>query len=348
MQQALLLRPEKQENKTEKRRSLGTLALSQFVLLNSRKKWGIMYMLATISGIFMPLIGIYPTVVDHGATSFILITLPRTIPLAAASFLIITGMYILNDLVDADLDKSNGKKRPIPSGQVTKSQALLFVILSNSIGLLLTLFTFNISSVILASVIVGIGLLYSAPKISLKDRFVLKTLSIAAASMLCLLMGSSYALNVFHVDQHLTTVYSYNVTYNSLLVSCVYAASMSGSIIFITSLLNDLGDVEGDKAFGRKTIPVKLGKKNAVIMTIVIAASMIIISWTLYYWLPKGVGIVSPILVSTVATVAIARMAGILPHLTDSEFIRKQHKKSILWHLMLQGSLIVGAMLIWI
>jgi 4-hydroxybenzoate polyprenyltransferase len=348
MQEILWMRPEKQNSKTEKRRLLGTFALSQLVLLNSRKKWGIMYMLATISGIFVPLVGIYPTVIDHGATSFIITTLPRTIPLAVAGFLIITGMYILNDLVDADLDKSNGKKRPIPSGQVTKSQAALFVILSNITGLLLTLSTFNLSSLILASAIVGIGLLYSAPKISLKDRFVLKTLSIAAASMLCLLMGSSYALNVFYIDQHLTTSYSYSVTNTTLLVLCIYAASMSGSIIFITSLLNDLGDVEGDKAFGRRTIPVKLGKKNAVIMTIIIAVIMVVISWTFYYWTPRSIGIVCPILVSAVAIVATAKMAGILTHLTDSKFIRKQHKKSILWHLMLQASLIVGATLIWI
>lgn len=348
MQETLLMRPEKQNSKTEKRRLLRALARSQLVLLNSRKKWGIMYMLATISGIFVPLVGIYPTVIDHGATSFIITTLPRTIPLAAAGFLIITGMYILNDLVDADLDKSNGKKRPIPSGQVTKSQAALFVIVSNVAGLLLTLATFNISSLIIASTIVGIGLLYSAPKISLKDRFVLKTLSIAAASMLCLFMGSSYALNFFYIGQHLTTSYSYSVSFTTLLKSCVYAASMSGSIIFITSLLNDLGDVEGDKAFGRRTIPVKLGKKNAVIMTIGIAAIMVVISWTFYYWTPRSVGIVGPILVSAVALVATTKMAGILKHLTDSQFIRKQHKMSILWHLILQASIIVGAMLIWI
>jgi len=207
--------------------------------------------------------------------------------------------------------------------------------------------------------------------------------------MLCLLMGSSYALNVFYIDQHLTTAYSYSVTNTTLLVLCIYAASMSGSIIFITSLLNDLGDVEGDKAFGRRTIPVKLGKKNAVIMTIIIAVIMVVISWTFYYWTPRSIGIVCPILVSAVAIVATAKMAGILTHLTDiswtfyywtprsigivcpilvsavaivatakmagilthltdSKFIRKQHKKSILWHLMLQASLIVGATLIWI
>jgi hypothetical protein len=53
-------------------------------------------------------------------------------------------------------------------------------------------------------------------------------------------------------------------------------------------------------------------------------------------------------LVSLVASVATIKMAEILKHLGDHEFIRKQHKKSMLWHLMLQSALIVGALLFWV
>jgi geranylgeranylglycerol-phosphate geranylgeranyltransferase len=123
---------------------------------------------------------------------------------------------------------------------------------------------------------------------------------------------------------------------------------MSGSIIFITSLLNDLGDVEGDTAFGRRTIPVVIGKKNTVILTIIIAASMIVISWVSFYMLPTNIGLICPILVSLVASMATIKMAEILNHLSDHEFIRKQHKKSMSWHLMLQSALIVGALLFWV
>ena len=119
-----------------KRNAAGTLIYSQLVLLQSRKKWGIIYTLATVVGLFC-----VPT---GGLTSFILLggsggstvadalfLVSKTLPLPAASFLILTGMYILNDLVDADLDRSNGKKRPIPSGQVPKVHASIFVILTN-------------------------------------------------------------------------------------------------------------------------------------------------------------------------------------------------------------------------
>ncbi|MRN41868.1 MAG: hypothetical protein FIO02_12645, partial [Nitrosopumilales archaeon] len=109
-------------------KSRASLVLSQLVLLQSRRKWGIMYMLATVSGLFVPVAGVFPSIEDHGVNSFLTTLLLKSAPLFAATFLIITGMYVLNDLVDADLDKSSGKKRPISSGQVTKAQAHIFVI----------------------------------------------------------------------------------------------------------------------------------------------------------------------------------------------------------------------------
>jgi 4-hydroxybenzoate polyprenyltransferase len=327
-------------------KSRASLALSQLVLLQSRKRWGIMYMLATVSGLFVPIAGVFPSIEDHGINSFLTTLLLKSAPLFAATFLIITGMYVLNDLVDSDLDKSSGKKRPISSGQVTKAQARTFLIATNAAGIILALITFNLPSIIIALAIVGIGLMYSVPKICLKDRFVLKTASIAAASMLCLMLGSSYAFNnsgtIHNNHNYITGVL------NSPILICTYAALMSGSIIFITSLLNDLGDVEGDKAFGRRTIPVVIGKKNTVILTMIIAAAMIVISWMSFYMLPTNIGLICPILVSLVASVATIKMAEILKHLGDHEFIRKQHKKSMLWHLMLQSALIVGALLFWV
>jgi 4-hydroxybenzoate polyprenyltransferase len=68
-----------------------------------------MYMLATVSGLFVPIGGFFTSIEDHGVNSFFTIAL-KSAPLMAATFLIITGMYVLNDLVDADLDKSSGKK----------------------------------------------------------------------------------------------------------------------------------------------------------------------------------------------------------------------------------------------
>lgn len=322
----------------EKRES--SFATSQLVLLQSRKKWGIMYMLATVSGMFVPMDVFTPLA---GQGDLILTIIIKNIPSLAATFLIITGMYVLNDLVDADLDRSSGKKRPIPSGLVTEAQARIFVIITNVTGILLALITCNPYSITITLIITGIGLMYSVPKICLKDRFVVKTGSIATASMLCLLLGSSYAFNSTLMIAH---GFKYHISHIGLpiLVSS-YGALMSGCIIFITSLLNDLGDVEGDTAFGRRTIPSVIGMKNTVMLTIFIATGMIFICTISFCLLSYQIGLISPISVSLVAVFSAMKMAKILKHLNNREFIRNQHKKSIQWHLMLQSALIVGSLL---
>jgi len=328
---------------SEEGRNRTSFLSSQLVLLYSRRRWGIMYTLATISGLFVPMGGFFSSTEGQGV-SWMTIALDSG-ALFVATFLIITGMYVLNDLVDADLDRSSGKKRPISAGQVSKAQARIFVIMTSGAGITLAVTTFNPSNVIITFIIIGIGLMYSAPKISLKDRFVMKTVAIAATSMLCLMLGGSYAFNNSDTIPHL---YNYIIALNSSTLVCTYAALMSGSIIFITSLLNDLGDVDGDMAFGRRTIPIVIGKKNTVILTIIIAATMTFISWITFYSLPNIIGLINPILISLVTSIIAIKMGKILRHLNDDNFIRQEHKKSMRWHLMLQSALIVGGLLFWV
>src|SRR5918996_5513154 len=173
-------------------RSIVSLLRSQIVLFNSRKKWGLLFALATISGMFC-----LPSVINQlqngmmgafDAWTALLINL--ALPLS--TLLIITGMYILNDLFDADLDRINGKtNRPIPSGRVSKRQAVVFVISMNVIGLSVPIFSDNTLGIMLASTIALIGIMYSLPKISLKDKFVIKTCAIAVAMACSLLLGAS-------------------------------------------------------------------------------------------------------------------------------------------------------------
>src|SRR3954468_24777126 len=83
---------------------------SQAILFNSRKKHGLLYSVATVAGLFcMP--GILSVM---GAETDIQLLVQRTIPVPIITLMITVGMYILNDVVDADLDKANSKNRPIP------------------------------------------------------------------------------------------------------------------------------------------------------------------------------------------------------------------------------------------
>jgi geranylgeranylglycerol-phosphate geranylgeranyltransferase len=252
----------------------------------------------------------------------------KLVPLPLISMLIATGMYILNDLVDVDLDRANGKKRPIPSGQVSKRQAWCFIVWTNALAIILSIITLNVSSMILVIPMLAIGIMYSAPKIALADRFVIKTLSIALFYMLCALLG-------------ITSTHGLNLAMENPIVP-IHAMFMLGTMIFISSVFNDLGDFQGDKAAGRRTIPIVIGRINTVKMSMVLVVSMAVSSWIVYA--VGGTGLATAVLVSAFAALVATRMAKTLRGLDDMEFMRKQHKKLFPLHLLLHTSLICGTL----
>lgn len=298
---------------------------SQLILFQSRKKWGILYSMATVAGLFC-VAGVLGSMSLQEYSSLI----QKLVPLPLISLLIATGMYVLNDLVDADLDRANGKKRPIPSGQVSKRQAWGFIIWTNALAVALSIMTLNASSMMLVIPMLAIGIMYSAPKVALADRFVIKTLSIALFYMLCALLG-------------ITSTYGMSLAVENPVVP-VHAMFMLGAMIFISSVFNDLGDFQGDKAAGRRTIPVVIGRINTVKMSMILVVGMAASSWVVYAI--GGTGPATAALVSAFAALVATRMAKTLKGLDDMEFMRKQHKKLFPLHLILHASLIGGTLML--
>jgi 4-hydroxybenzoate polyprenyltransferase len=319
-----------QQNRHEddQKRAQVSFIRSQLILLQSRKKWGALYSLATVAGLF----GMPGILAAMGSEIHVLTFIQNVMPLPLISFLVSVGMYILNDLVDADLDRANGKKRPIPSGLVSKRQAWSFIVLTNGGGMLLSVITFNPVTMIILIPMLAIGIMYSAPKIALMNRFVIKTLAITSFYMLCSLLG-------------ITSGYGIELAVNNP-ATAVYIMVMLGIMIFISSTLNDLGDVEGDKAAGRRTIPVVLGGGRTIKLLIIQATSMMAISWILY-WPVTGIGITTVVATSLFALLVITRLRKILHGLrnADMESMRKQHKKLFPLHMVLQSILATGPLI---
>lgn len=257
-----------------------------------------------------------------------------TLPLPLASLLVTAGTYIMNDLVDADLDRVNGKKRPIPSGRVSKRQAQAFVALTFGVAVLLTVVAFSPISLVIITLMLAIGIAYSSPKIALMKRFVVKTASIAIFYILCAFLG-------------MTSTYNLDLAIESpvLVVSVLFTLAI---MVFISSTLNDMGDVDGDKAAGRRTIPIVLGKGNAIKLTMILAASVLAVTWAF-----NGVALVagqgSPVTaITTTAIVVIVLMtlAKMRQGLQNAEFMRAQHKKLFPLQMALHPSLIAGIVML--
>src|SRR5690606_34385003 len=75
---------------------------SQLVLFQSRKKFALLYCLATVTGLFC-----VPGVLGSLSSpdSDLMTIILMTLPLPFASLLVTAGTYIMNDLIDADLDR---------------------------------------------------------------------------------------------------------------------------------------------------------------------------------------------------------------------------------------------------
>jgi geranylgeranylglycerol-phosphate geranylgeranyltransferase len=316
-------------NQQEVRSKQTSFAKSQWVLFQSRKKWGILYSLATVTGLFfMP--GVLNAV---GSEAGMLAIFLKALPLPAISFLITVGMFVLNDLVDADLDRANGKNRPIPSGLVSKRQAGIFIISTNVVALLLSVITFNPISILTVALMLAIGIMYSAPKIALMKRFVAKTVTIAIYYCLCAMLGiTSYGLDL--------------VLDNPVIL--IHTLSMLAIMIFISSTLNDLGDVDGDRAAGRRTVPIVIGKDNTIKLSMILAICMLPVTWTLYGLAAEGDHgiIVTAVLSSLFAVIVASKMAAMRRGLQDMKSMRKHHKKLFPLNLVLQLNLVVGGLVL--
>ncbi len=302
---------------------------SQLILFNSRKKHGLLYSVATAAGLFC-IPGILSAM---GSETDVQLLIQSTVPLPFVTLMIAVGMYVLNDLVDADIDRVNSKNRPIPSGLVSKEQAWIFIILTNGAAVAMGIITFNLVSSILLVPMMLIGILYSLPKnIALMNRFLLKNVAIALFYTLCGMLGftSSYGMALV-IDNP---------------VPAVHVMTTSAIMIFVGSTINDLGDIKGDKSSGRRTIPIVLGGKNTVRMLIILLATMPITSWLLYMTLGEQGSIstmITPIAVTVVSTLAILRMTKINKVFEDMKLMREQHKKWFPLYMVLQLGMVIGS-----
>jgi 4-hydroxybenzoate polyprenyltransferase len=127
----------------------------------------------------------------------------------------------------------------------------------------------------------------------------------------------------------------------------IHMMAVSCIMIFVGSIVNDLGDTKGDKAAGRRTIPIVLGGENTVKMLIILLGSMPAISWILYgaFVEHDTRSIITPIAVTIVASLALLRMTIIGRVFEDMKLMRKQHKRWFPLYMLLQSGIVVGSLL---
>lgn len=240
----------------------------------------------------------------------------------AITMCLTTSIYLMNDLVDIKVDKINHPTRPLVSGAVKKRDAWFLVISLTAISLAIACLL-NLETIMLTVSYLVVGILYSIPKISLKDRFVVKTIAIAVGGFLTSMIGSSTA--------------------GAFDEKTIISAISFMMLIFVTSPINDLADYVGDKNNGRKTIPIVIGQKNTLMLAITMPFFIAGVFWLFYErW---AFSMATPISLTALAVVALVIFRPLFARKDDYKFVRTKHKKAVFLHYGLQIALVIGILL---
>jgi geranylgeranylglycerol-phosphate geranylgeranyltransferase len=182
-------------------------------------------------------------------------------------FLITAAGNVINDYHDAAIDAINRPDRPIPSGIITKNQALYYAlflfVIGNGIGIFLAPVPLIIIS-ILNSLLLWLYASY------LKVMPMLGNLAVSYLAASIFLFGGALE------------------GWTGVMANLPIAVA-TFCVMFSRELIKDAEDMPGDKAQGARTIPIIYGLKTTIFIAAAAAIAGVIVTlllyskWGLYY-----------------------------------------------------------------
>ena len=187
--------------------------------------------------------------------------IPETLFLFAIVALITSAGNVINDFFDAEIDAINRPDRPIPSGAVRRGAARGFAVMLFLAGILLSLFT--------NSLCIGITIINSfiliAYAAKLKSTPLFGNIAVAYLSASIFLFGG--ALNGWDGLIHIIPI-----------------AAITFFAMLSRELLKDAEDVEGDRAGGADTVPIRIGIKKTSVFALITTVLAVAVSFIPYFW----------------------------------------------------------------
>jgi len=187
--------------------------------------------------------------------------LREALPLFCVVTLVTAAGNVINDYFDVEIDQVNRPDRPIPFGQVSLPAAGAYAVTLFLVGILVSLFTSGLC--ILIAVFNSLLLILYAARLKRTQLFGNITVSYLAASMF-LFGGALGGLpGLLHVMPF---------------------ALMTFFAMLARELIKDGEDVEGDKASGAVTIPIRYGMKATMFLALFCAVLGVAASFIPFLW----------------------------------------------------------------
>lgn len=187
--------------------------------------------------------------------------IPETLFLFAVVALVTAAGNTINDFFDAEIDAINRPDRPIPSGAVSRRSAWGFAVTLFLAGILLSFFT-NPICIGITLVNSFILIVYAA---KLKRIPLLGNVAVAYLSASIFLFGGS--LNGWDGFIHIIPI-----------------AAITFFAMLSRELLKDAEDVEGDRAGGADTVPLRIGIKKTSVFALISTILAVAVSFIPYFW----------------------------------------------------------------
>jgi len=281
-------------------------AYAYWLCIKSRFSRAVIYPWATVMATFIAVRGVPP----------ILPTVMATI----AATLIALSIYISNDVMDIETDRANLIIRPVVQEVVSKKDALTLSTMLAAAGVAVGLYI-NLATFLLCIAGVLLGFMYSFSPIYLKRRFILKQVAVAGGGLISSLTGGAA-------------------------VGMISSTVLFAGFIFFTYAMGvvpivDLGDIEGDRREGRKTLPVIWGPEYTIRLAIAIMFAILISGIVGYFQL--GFNLAFPILVSVISLSCIYVLYPLFNRWRDYVYCRKLVIKITILHFLLQLSIVIGS-----
>jgi len=187
--------------------------------------------------------------------------IPESLLLFFIVALITAAGNVINDFFDAEIDAINRPDRPIPSGAVSRGAARGFAVMLFLAGILVSFFT---NSLCIGIAIFNV-LLLIAYAAKLKSTPLIGNIVVAYLSASIFLFGG--ALN--GLDG---------------LVRIIPIAAITFFAMLSRELLKDAEDVEGDRAGGADTVPIRIGIKKTSEFALIATVLAVAASFIPYFW----------------------------------------------------------------
>jgi geranylgeranylglycerol-phosphate geranylgeranyltransferase len=178
----------------------------------------------------------------------------KNVFLAAISAALITiGANVINDYFDIQIDRINKPHRPLPSGRLSKGEALSYFFVVYAIGWIISSFI-SLAMFFIAVVIAILLFFYS---FKLKRTILWGNLVVSFSTAMAFIYGG---LAVFHAE------------------GTIFPAIFAFLYHFGREIIKDIQDITGDKTEGAKTFAVTYGLRRALWLTTSIFIVLIIVT----------------------------------------------------------------------